>query len=175
MRAFDWGVSMLVVDWLILAVVLISALISVKRGFVKEMLSLVSWIAAFVIARIFSGHLETLLTSWIETPSARYAAAFAVLFAATLIVGAMLNHLMGEFIKATGLTSTDRVFGTVFGVARGLVLITAAVYGLQMTAFSQDPWWRNSALIPQFELMVAWSKDILPGATETLLTLGQPN
>ncbi len=166
---------MLVVDWLILAVIVISALISIKRGFVKEMLSLISWISAFIIARIFSGHLESLLTQWIATPSARYAAAFAILFAATLIVGALINHLVGEFVKATGLTGTDRVFGTVFGIARGFVLITAAVYGLQMTAFSQDPWWQHSSFIPHFELMVSWSKDILPGATETLLTLGKPN
>ncbi|MGR6874069.1 CvpA family protein [Pseudomonas sp. HK3] len=164
---------MLIVDWVILAVVLISALISIKRGFVKEMLSLASWIAAFVIARIFSGHLDVLLVGWIETPSARYGAAFAILFAATLIVGAMINNLVGELIKVTGLAGTDRIFGIVFGVARGLILVTAAVYGLQMTAFSADPWWKESALIPHFELMVSWSKNILPGAAETLLTLGK--
>ena len=164
---------MLMIDWVILAVVLISALISIKRGFVKEMLSLASWIAAFIIARIFSGHLDVLLVQWIETPSARYGAAFAILFAATLIVGAMINNLVGELVKVTGLAGTDRMFGIVFGVARGLILITAAVYGLQMTAFSADPWWKESALIPHFELMVSWSKNILPGAAETLLTLGK--
>ncbi len=165
---------MLMIDWVILAVVLISALISIKRGFVKEMLSLASWIAAFIIARIFSGHLEILLVQWIETPSARYGAAFAILFAATLIVGAMINNLVGELVRVTGLAGTDRMFGIVFGVARGLILVTAAVYGLQMTALSSDPWWKESALLPHFELMVSWSKDILPGAAETLLTLGQP-
>lgn len=166
---------MLMVDWLILAIVAISALISIKRGFVKEMLSLASWLSAFIIARIFSGHLDILLTQWIQTPSARYGAAFGILFAATLIVGAMLNHLVGELVKATGLASTDRMFGTVFGLARGLILITAGIYGLQMTAFSQDPWWKDSVFIPHFEMMVSWSKEILPGAAETLLTLGQPS
>ena len=114
-----------------------------------------------------------LLVDWIETPSARYGAAFAILFAVTLIVGAMINNLVGELIKVTGLAGTDRIFGIVFGVARGLILVTAAVYGLQMTAFSADPWWKESALIPHFELMVSWSKNILPGAAETLLTLGK--
>lgn len=166
---------MLMVDWLILAVISISALISIKRGFVKEMLSLASWLSAFIIARIFSGHLDILLTQWIQTPSARYGAAFGILFAVTLIVGAMLNHLVGELVKATGLAGTDRIFGTVFGLSRGLILITAAIYGLQMTAFSQDPWWKESVFIPHFEMMVSWSKDILPGAAETLLTLGQPS
>jgi len=164
---------MLVVDWVILAAILISALISIKRGFVKEMLSLASWISAFIIARIFSGQMETLLVDMIQTPSARYGAAFAILFSATLMIGAMINHLVAEMVRATGLSGTDRMFGVVFGTARGLVLITAAVYGLQMTAVSKDPWWQNSLLIPQFELMVDWSKELLPGAAETLLTLGQ--
>jgi len=163
---------MLIIDWVILAVVGISALISVKRGFVKEMMSLASWLAAFVIARVFSGHLDVLLTDVIETPSARYGAAFGILFAATLIIGAMINHLVAEVVKVTGLTGTDRMFGVVFGVARGLILVTAAIYGLQMTAFTKDPWWQESVFIPHFELMVAWSKEILPGAAETLLTLG---
>jgi len=165
---------MLVIDWVILGVVTASALVSIKRGFVKEMLSLSSWIAAFIIARIFSGHLDVLLVQWIETPSARYGAAFAILFAATLIVGAMINNLVGELVKVTGLTGTDRIFGVVFGTARGLILVTAAIYGLQMTALSSDPWWKESVFIPHFELMVTWSKEILPGAAETLLTLGQP-
>ncbi|MEY8262859.1 MAG: CvpA family protein, partial [Bermanella sp.] len=73
----------------------------------------------------------------------------------------------------TGLAGTDRMFGIVFGVARGLVMITAAVYGLQMTAFSQDPWWLQSSFIPHFELMVTWSKNTLPSATIDLLNLGQ--
>lgn len=164
---------MLVVDWIILAAVLISALISIKRGFVRELLSLASWMCAFVIARVFSGQLETLLVDMIQTPSARYGAAFAILFSATLMIGAMINHLVGEMVRATGLSGTDRMFGIAFGVARGLVLVTAAIYGLQMTPLSQDPWWQNSALIPHFEIMVAWSKDILPGAAETFLTLGK--
>ncbi len=85
----------------------------------------------------------------------------------------MINNLVGELVRVTGLAGTDRIFGIAFGVSRGLILVTAAIYGLQMTAFSQDPWWLDSTLIPHFELMVTWSKNILPGATETLLTLGQ--
>jgi membrane protein required for colicin V production len=164
---------MLLIDWLVLAVVFISALISIKRGFVKEMLSLASWIAAFIIARIFSGHLEVLLVQWIETPSARYGAAFGILFVITLVIGAMINNLVGELVKVTGLAGTDRMFGVVFGTTRGLILIMAAVYGMQMTPLSKDPWWQNSVLIPHFELMVIWSKDMLPGAAETFLTLGE--
>jgi membrane protein required for colicin V production len=64
------------IDWGILAVLAISAALSLRRGFVKEALSLVSWIAAFVIARLFSGNLATLLVDYIDTPSARWVVAF---------------------------------------------------------------------------------------------------
>ncbi len=164
---------MLTIDWVILAVVVISALISIKRGFVKEMLSLISWIGAYLIAQRFSGHLDVLLTQWIQTPSARYGAAFGSLFATTLIIGSMLNHLVSDLVKVTGLAGTDRMFGIAFGVARGLIVVTVAIYLMQMTVLIQDPWWQESTLIPHFELMVSWSKNTLPGATESLLTLGQ--
>ena len=68
------------IDWVIIAVLVVSAALSLRRGFVKEALSLVSWVAAFVIARVFSGNLATLLVDHIETPSARWVVAFVLLF-----------------------------------------------------------------------------------------------
>ncbi len=85
----------------------------------------------------------------------------------------MINNLVAELVKVTGLAGTDRLFGVVFGVTRGLILVMAAIYGLQMTPLSKDPWWQESFFIPHFELMVTWSKAILPGAAETFLTLGE--
>lgn len=163
---------MAIIDGIIVAVVVISALISITRGFVKEMLSLLSWLCGFIIARAFSGPLDGLLSSVIETPSLRYGISFAGLFIATLIVGALINHLVGELVDLTGLTGTDRVLGVVFGVARGLVLVTAIIYGLQFMSFHQDPWWQESWLIPHFEQMVEWSKDTLPGASEHIMAVG---
>ncbi|MDO6805115.1 CvpA family protein, partial [Wenyingzhuangia sp. 1_MG-2023] len=106
---------MAVVDWVILAVLGISSLISLKRGFVREALSLAVWIGAFVVARMFSGNLATLLTDYIETNSLRWIAAFVVLFLGTLAIGAMVNHLIVEVVRLTGLSGTDRILGMVFG------------------------------------------------------------
>jgi hypothetical protein len=75
-------------DWTIVGVLVLSALISIKRGFVKEALSLATWVAAVIIAIIFADRLAVLLEDHIATPSVREMAAFALLFVATLLVGA---------------------------------------------------------------------------------------
>ena len=115
--AFTW------VDWAIIAIIAISSLISLKRGFVKEALSLVTWIIAGVVAWMFGGALSQHLTDFIEMPSARVIAGCAILFVATLLVGALVNFLIGELVRVTGLSGTDRFLGMVFGGARGALLV----------------------------------------------------
>ena len=82
---------------------------SLRRGFLKEALSLGTWIAAFVVARQFHGPMDQLLETQIVDSLMRSIAAFAVLFVGTLLVGAALGFLLGALINATGLSSTDRV------------------------------------------------------------------
>lgn len=159
---------MTVIDWVIVAILAISSLISLKRGFVKESLSLATWILAFIVARAFSGNLSALLIGSIETDSLRWILAFVILFAATLVVGALLNHLLSHVIKATGLSGTDRVFGMVFGLIRGGIIILIVVYGLQYTLLSNDGWWKQSLLIPYFEDLANWARTVLPEANNQI-------
>ncbi|MCA6059972.1 CvpA family protein [Thalassolituus sp. ST750PaO-4] len=162
---------MAVIDWVILAVLAVSSLISLKRGFVKEALSLASWIAAFIIARLFSGNLATLLDGVVETNSVRWILAFVILFAGTVTIGAMVNHLLVEMVRMTGLGGTDRVFGMVFGLIRGLVVLVAIVYGLQFTLVPQDAWWQESTFIPHLTTLADWARKTLPGAADQVMSL----
>ncbi|ANC02515.1 MULTISPECIES: CvpA family protein [Pseudomonas] len=155
--AFTW------VDWAIIAVVAVSSLISLKRGFVKEALSLLIWIIAGAVAWMFGGSLSQYLESYIQTPSARIIAGCTILFVATLLVGAMINFLVGELIRVTGLSGTDRFLGMVFGAARGALLVVVAVGLLSLGPVQQDPWWQESRLIPQFLLVADWSKNLILG------------
>src|SRR5690606_18157989 len=94
-------------DWTIVFILVLSSLISIKRGFVKEALSLATWILAVIIALLFSERLAVLLADSITTPSVREVVAFAILFIATLLVGAMVNYLIGELVRITGLSGTE--------------------------------------------------------------------
>jgi len=140
---------MSVVDWIIIALVSLSTLISIKRGFVKEALSLVTWVSAFIIARLFGSQFSVLLVDYIDSPSMRLVVAFGVLFVATLIVGAMISHLIGELVRLTGLSGTDRMFGMIFGLARGLLVLVVGISLIRLTPLTDDDWWQESLLIPE--------------------------
>ncbi|WP_027590137.1 CvpA family protein [Pseudomonas sp. RL] len=153
--SFSW------VDWAIIAIILVSGLISLKRGFVREALSLVIWIVAGAVAWLFGGALAEHLGDFIETPSARIIAACGILFVATLLVGALISFLLGELVRATGLTGTDRLLGMVFGVARGALLVVVLVGLLSLAPVQQDSWWRESSLVPHFLMVADWSKNLI--------------
>ncbi|WP_397452139.1 CvpA family protein [Pseudomonas sp. NA-150] len=160
------------VDWTIIAIIAISALISLKRGFVKEALSLLIWIVAGAVAWMFGGSLAQYLVAYIDTPSARVIAGCTILFVATLLVGAMVNFLIGELIRVTGLGGTDRFLGMVFGAARGGLLVVVAVGLLSLGPVQQDQWWQQSKLMPQFLMVADWSKNLILGFSSKWLASG---
>ena len=162
-------------DWVILGILAISALFSLRRGFVKEALSLVTWVSAFVVARLFSGALSVVLEKYIETPSVRMAVAFALLFVLILILGAIIANLFEKLVNATGLSATDRVLGMGFGVARGgLVVVVLVALAAQPPAV-EDTWWGQSQLIPHFELMESWTRDIAADIGQVIWKVGNTN
>ena len=149
-----------VADTGIVAIVAISGLISLIRGFVKEAMSLVIWVAAFVIAMTFSEAASVLLVNFIELASLRQLAAWGGLFVGTLLVGAVVNFLLGKLVTSTGLGGTDRTLGLVFGVFRGLLVVLAIVIALpKAIPVEQDPWWQESTLIPIFQSFEGWGRE----------------
>ena len=148
-------------DWAIVGVLGLSALISVVRGFIKEAVSLLIWLAAAVVASVFHERLAVWLVDFIGTPSLRLVAAWIALFVSVLIVGGLINFLLGQLVKATGLSGTDRLLGIVFGVARGLIIVMAVLIFLpQVVPVTQDPWWHESVLIPEFLKFEDWARDV---------------
>ena len=157
----DAGLSLAPFDWAIVAVLAISTLMSLHRGFLKEALSLGTWIAAFVVARQFHEPMDQLLEAHIVASLMRSIAAFAALFVGTLLVGAALGFLLGALINATGLSSTDRVLGMVFGFARGALIVTVVVGLLNLTPLVGDSWYTSATLAPHFETVAQWALDQL--------------
>lgn len=148
-------------DWAIVSILVLSALISITRGFVKEALSLATWVAAVIVAMIFGERLAVLLIDHIATPSLRELAAFAILFIATLLVGAMVSYLIGALVRVTGLSGTDRLLGMLFGLARGLIVVMALLILLPgVLPVTQDNWWQESALITYFLKFETWARSL---------------
>ena len=147
-------------DWTIVAIIGISCLISLLRGFVREALSLISWLAASFVAMTYHYRLAAFLARWIETPSIRVFMAYLILFVGVLLIGTMINYLIGSLLRASGLSGFDRILGLVFGVARGLLIVLALIILLPMALpVNQDLWWSQSKLIPHFEVMEDWARE----------------
>ena len=150
------------VDFVVLGVIFLSALISVVRGFVKEALSLAGWIIALWTAVTFSGQVAEFLAAQITVPSVRQAAAFLLIFAGILCVTGMLSYIVGLMVEKTGLSGTDRLLGVLFGIGRGAVIVAVLVLLAGLTPLPQDPWWSQSAFIPQFESLALKIQELLP-------------
>ena len=141
-------------DWLIIFVFLVSGLISMKRGFIKEALSLIIWVTAFIAATWAKEPLADLFIHWVDALSVRQLLAFILVFIVVLILGGVVNYLLGRCVDMTGLKSTDRFFGVLFGLVRGaLVVVIVVVYLPRILPVHRDEWWQNSLLTPHFTAM----------------------
>jgi len=143
------------IDYAIIAVIAFSSLVSLIRGFVREALSLVTWGCAFFVASHYYTYLSVWFTGF-EDELVRNGIAIAVLFIATLIVGAIVNFVIGQLVEKTGLSGTDRVLGVCFGALRGVLIVAAILFFLDsFTGVSKSEDWSKSQLIPQFSFIIS--------------------
>lgn len=126
------------------------------RGFVKEALSLLTLVAAILIARLFGGQVAGLLVEFISVPSLRLAAAYGGLYLAVMIIGGMINYLLYQVIKLAGLSTFNRILGMAFGFVRGGLVVVVAVAILGRMPVSDDEWWQSSILIPSAQETANW-------------------
>lgn len=156
------------IDWCIIGLVLISTVISLWRGFVKEILSLIIWIVAIVVAWLYGGSFSSYLSPNIELPWLRIVISCAILFILTLIAGAFINFVLARLIKATGLSATDRFLGMFFGSARGAIAVVIVVGLLVDTPVNESEGWKDSKLIPSFLIAANWSKNVVLGGWRSI-------
>jgi membrane protein required for colicin V production len=150
------------VDYIIIGIIAVSALISVFRGFIREAFSLVVWVVAFWLAWSFFREFSQYLIQWISLPSARLGVSFAIIVITVLIVGGLVNYLLSKLVEHTGLSGTDRLLGIFFGIGRGAIIIAILILLAGLTPLPEDPWWNESILIAYFQDLSLWLKSFLP-------------
>jgi len=149
-------------DYLVIFVLIASVVISTLRGLVKEMISLASWIVAFVVANAYGAELARMLPEMVPGEVVRLILAFIVLFIGVRILMGLLGMAVDALIKAGGLSLADRGLGGLFGLGRGLVIVLAAVILCGMTTIPQQDFWKNALLSPLAETGARTVKPFLP-------------
>ncbi|MGD9299059.1 CvpA family protein [Thiohalocapsa sp.] len=153
---------MIWVDYVIIGIIALSAIIGLARGLIREVLALGVWIAALLAAWFFYRPVADQLTPWLETPSLRMGVAVVLIVIGVLVVGAIIGWVLSLLVEKTGLTGTDRLLGMVFGAGRGAVVVALLVFLASLTPVVEDPWWAQSDLLPRFQLLADAMLDLVP-------------
>jgi len=153
---------MTVVDVIVIIVICLSALFSLVRGFVKEAISLATWVIAIWLAATFAPKLATILPAGIESEAVRQTVSFGILFILTLMIGTLVNTLLNQVVKKTGLSGADRLFGVAFGLLRGGLIIVVFVIIGGMTPLPEADWWQSSVMLQWFESTALVIQDYIP-------------
>lgn len=149
-------------DYGILIFILLSTVIGLRRGFLREIFSMVALGLSLMVAFMFGDKVAPLFEKYIPIPSMRQIVAFTALLIIMLIIMAMLNYVLAAIISMNDIGGIDLLLGMLFGIARGMIMITAFVFLLGFTPFPRDTWWRESQLIPHFTVMAHWGCKFLP-------------
>lgn len=139
---------MATLDWVMVAGLLASMLLGAWRGLVYEVLSLVGWLVAFAVARLWAADMARWLPLEGWDMQLRYAAGFVLLFVLALFAWGLVSWLSRQLIEVAGLRPVDRTLGALFGVLRGLVLALVATMAISYTPLHNSQWWQDSVLAP---------------------------
>jgi membrane protein required for colicin V production len=139
------------VDWLIIALLLFSAVAGLMRGLLREIISLLTWVLAIALAWRYSDLLEPHLGGALAGTAIRPWAARIVIFAVILLVGTAVGALLNHFVRLSLFSTLDRALGLLFGMARGAVAIGLLTIGCQALHLDREAWYRGSQLVPTAE------------------------
>lgn len=151
-----------VTDWVMIGVMGLSMLAGALRGLVYELLSVVTWIAAFVAAQWLAPQLAPSMPMGNASAALRMAVAFAALFVAGVFAGGFVAFVVKKMIDAVGLRPADRSLGLVFGAARGVILLMATAAVIGMTTLRTAEWWRESQGAAALQVLLRGAAPMMP-------------
>lgn len=146
----------------IIVVILITALVGMVQGFVWMTIFLVTWVAAIFLAVTYSADLATALPFNLSNELIQTGIAALLIFLGVLLAGALVNFLFGKAIKAIGIGTIDRIFGTGLGIALGALILSLLTLLVGMTPLPEQDIWKTSALVPKLEQSAEWIKSFVP-------------
>ena len=149
-------------DYAVIGVFAISLMVGAWRGLVREVVSILGWVIAFLAANLFAGPLGPSMPEAIPSPELRVAAAYVAVFVVSLILTSLAGLILSKVVKAVGLGGIDRLLGALFGAARGVLILLAAALLAGLTSAPAQAYWRDSTSGPLLAQAAAALKPLLP-------------
>jgi len=139
---------MIAVDYIILAILIISAVMGLVRGLLKEAIATVTWFLAIILAWSFASSLEPHLGGVLVGSPLRLWVARILIFTGVLLLGGAVSVILGNFVRVSMFAGLDKFLGFVFGIVRGVVIVGAFTIAVQALRMDQDADWQRSRLMP---------------------------
>ena len=139
---------MIAVDYIILAIIVISAVMGLVRGLLREAIAVITWFLAIVLAWSFGSSLEPYLGGVLEGSPLRIWMARVIIFVFVLLLGGAIAVVLGHFVRVSMFSGMDKFLGFVFGVVRGIVIVGAFTIAVQALRMDEDASWQRSKLMP---------------------------
>lgn len=158
---------MIWVDNAFAGLVAIYTLSGLLRGYSQERFSIIVWIIGIIVAWCFSNDFAIYLARFFATISTRLAASFVALTFITLMLGWIINLLLGNSVKSAGLTLLERLGGILLGAIHGLVVAFVLVLIAGLTPLPKENWWQKSQFVPPFQAMAILFRDNIPSKLAT--------
>ena len=150
------------VDLVLLGIFLLSVLIGLWRGFVFEIVSLLGWLVAFVIANSTGPFLADLVPLSSTDPQLRLWAAYVIVFVLVLLTCTLLARMLRALVAATPLSIVDHLLGGVFGMVRGALILVVAATLVMLSPYANSTTWKSSHGALWLGLALEGLKPILP-------------
>ena len=146
------------VDAVVLAALVLSLGLGIFRGFVREILSLSSWIISIWLAYVYGDDLAIVVVPWVESERLSGLIAYVVVFVTVLVLLSLVGALLLKLFRIAGLSGTSRLLGGLFGFLRGLVIVTVLLFSAEWTPATSQAWFRDSQIVPYFDVPLTWFK-----------------
>ena len=158
-----------IIDIVIAVAVVISIVVGVLRGFVKEAISIAALVIAIWAALYFGPAAGDFSEGWLAAEDLQKWFGRVLVFLVVLAIGGLVGWIVAKLVRHSVLSGMDRFLGSLFGLARGVLLVSVAIIGGQFAGFDNDEWWLESRLIPHLEVVAGWIKVMAPEGLDLIV------